>query len=244
MSELEQRSYDVAMSVEALASAWARTEEASAGSVVIADTEVSGRLRGGVPWTLRGPEALSMAIVMRPNIAPMQEALLWTVAGLAAAEAFTAVTGIEYHTIWPDRVASSQRDEPSCFLNVVVQLRPGAIDHAVFAVRADLVPLEIEASESSRSELVRAVTHAVDRNVERLEQDPPAMLSLFNDRCHIVDELVLAKLLPRGEARGRATAVDSDGFLVLESSTGMLERIAPASLRTLELVDTSDHGNT
>jgi len=52
-----------------------------------------------------------------------------------------------------------------------------------------------------------------------------------------MDELVLAKLLPRGEARGRSTAVDSDGFLVLESTTGMLERIAPASLRTLDLAN-------
>ena len=107
MNESEQRSYDVAMSVEALASAWARTEGAPAGSVVVAETEVSGRLRGGVPWTLGGVDALSMAIVVRPNIAPMKEALLWTAATLAAAEALTTATGTEHGVVWPDRIAAS-----------------------------------------------------------------------------------------------------------------------------------------
>lgn len=237
MSEPEQRSYDVAMSVEALASAWARTEDAVAGSVVLADTEVSGRLRGGVPWTLGGAESLSMAIVVRPNIAPMQEALLWAVAGLAVAEAFTVATGTEHGAIWPDRVVVSAHNEPSCFLNVLVQLRPGAIDHAVIAVRVDLRPLQIEGIECNGTELVSTIADAVQSSIAQIEQDPVALLEAFNDRCQIIDELVLAKLLPRGEARGRATAVDSDGFLVLESSTGMLERIAPASLRSLDLAD-------
>ncbi len=241
MSEPEQRSYEVAMSVEALASAWARTEAAPAGSVVIADTEVSGRRRGGVPWTLRGAGALSMAIVVRPNIAPMQEALLWTVAALAAAEALTDASGTEHGPLWPDRVVGSLRDEPSCFVNVVVQLRPGAIDHAVVSVRADLRALPLQTSGSRRAELVSTMSEALRKTVERLEQDPAGLLATFNDRCLLTDELVLAKLLPRGEARGRATAVDSEGFLVLESSTGMLERIAPASLRTVHLVD--PHGS-
>jgi len=223
------------MSVEALASAWARTEGASAGSVVIAETEVSGRLRGGVPWRLGGAEALCMAIVMRPNIAPMQEALLWTVAGLAAAEALTVATGTEHGAIWPDRVAGAATEEPACFVNVLVQLRPGAIDHAVLSVRVDLRTLPIASSESARAELARAMALSVQHTVERLEQDPIGLLAAFNEKCLIMDQLVLATLLPRGEARGRATAVDGDGFLVLESSTGMLERIAPASLRSLEL---------
>lgn len=237
MSKPEQRSYDVAMSVEALASAWARTEAAPAGSVVVADTEVSGRLRGGVPWTLGGADALSMAIVVRPNIAPMQEALLWTVAALAAAEALTDASGTEHGPLWPDRIVGSLRDEPTCFVNVVVQLRPGAIDHAIVSLRADLRALQLKASGSGRLALVSTMSEALRKTIERLEQDPAGLLAAFNNRCLLMDELVLAKLLPRGEARGRSTAVDSDGFLVLESTTGMLERIAPASLRTLDLAN-------
>lgn len=237
MNESEQRSYDVAMSVEALASAWARTEGARAGSVVVAETEVSGRLRGGVPWKLGGVGALSMAIVVRPNIAPMQEALLWTAATLATAEALTAATGTEYGVVWPDRIAASATAEAACFVNVLVQLRPGAIDHATISIRADLRVLGIEPTASARAALVGALSHAATASIELLEQDSVGLLAQFSDRCLVMDERVLARLLPRGEARGRVTAVDSDGFLVLESSTGMLERIAPASLRSLDLAE-------
>ena len=237
MSEPEQRSYDVAMSVEALASAWARTEVAPAGSVVVAETEVSGRLRGGVPWTLGGVDALSMAIVVRPNIAPMQEALLWTAATLAAAEALTTATGTEHGVVWPDRIAASAGAEHACFVNVLVQLRPGAIDHATISIRADLRVLGIEPTEPARAALIETLSNAVKVSVALLEEDPVGLLARFSDRCLVMDERVLVRLLPRGEARGRVTAVDSDGFLVLESSTGMLERIAPASLRSLDLAE-------
>ena len=62
----EPRRYEVAMSVEALASAWARTENAPDGAVVVADSEISGRLRGGTPWRAAGDDALIMAMVIRP----------------------------------------------------------------------------------------------------------------------------------------------------------------------------------
>ena len=225
------------MSVEALAAAWARTENAPAGSVVIAETEVAARLRGGVPWKLAGPQALSMAVVVRPDIAPMQEALLWAAASLAVAEAITTTTGVENGAIWPDSVTRSAEEPPSCSVNVLAQLGPGAIDHVVVSVRADLEALAIESTEPSRAALVSAISAALGRTVGQLEDDPVALIESFTDVCLIMDQSVQVKLLPRGEARGRVTAVDRDGFLVLESSTGMLERIAPASLRSLQLAD-------
>lgn len=227
------------MSVEALASAWARTEGAPAGSVVVAEREVSGRLRGGVPWTLGGPDALSMAVVVRPNIAPMQEALLWTASALGAAEALTSATGTEQGVVWPDRIAASAvaSAERPCFVNVLVQLRPGAIDHATVSIRADLQALGIEGTESTRAALIGTMAEAVKASIELLEDDPAGLLAKFSERCLVMGERVHVKLLPRGDARGRVTAVDNDGFLVLESGTGMLERVAPASLRSLDPAD-------
>ena len=176
-----------------------------------------------------------MAIVVRPDITPMQEALLWTAAALAAAQALTAASGTEQGVVWPDRIAASAAADHACFINVLVQLRPGAIDHAAISIRADLSVLGIEATEQARTALIGALSDAVKASVELLEEDPVRLLAKFSDRCLVMDESVHVKLLPRGEARGRVTAVDSDGFLVLESSTGMLERIAPASLRSIHL---------
>jgi len=158
------------MSVEALASAWARTEDAPDGSIVVADSEISGRLR--------------------------------------------------------------------CVVNVTTQLGPGRVEHSVLAVRTHLGGLEIaNGPADTKAQLLAALEEQLQAATRLIEHDPLALLEAFNDRCVAMNRRVLVSLLPRGEARGRATAVDKDGFLVLESSTGMLERIAPASLRSIELFD-------
>ena len=107
----------------------------------------------------------------------------------------------------------------------------------VVSVRANLEALTIESTKPSRAALVNAISASLGRAVGQLEDDPVALIESFTDVCLIMDQSVQVKLLPRGEARGRVTAVDRDGFLVLESLTGMLERIAPASLRSLQLAD-------
>ena len=229
----ETRRYDVAMSVEALASAWARTENAPDGAIVVADSEISGRLRGGTPWRPTGDNALIMAMVIRPSIDPLQEALLWLVGSLGAAEALTGATGTVHTAVWPDTVVRrGGEDAASASVNVALQLGPGRVDHAVLAVRADLDGLD-----GGKDQLLASLEEKLLAATRLLESDFLALLDEFNDQCAAISRRALVSLLPRGEARGRVTAVDKDGFLVLESSTGMLERIAPASLRSLELVD-------
>ncbi|NOX28784.1 MAG: hypothetical protein GXP35_01835 [Actinobacteria bacterium] len=228
----EIRRYQVGTSVEALASAWARTERAPTGSVVVIDREISGRLRGGRPWRMADDEALMMAIVVRPALNPLSEALLWPVASLATADALTEATGQDYSVVWPDVVVRENEDSSRSRVNVMIQLGPGRIEHAVLAVRTRLAGLA-----ATKEQLLHALQEHLLATTLRVETDSLAMLEAFNDRCSIINERACVSLLPRGEARGRIIAVDADGFLVLESSTGMLERIAPASFRSLELVD-------
>ena len=125
------------MSVEALASAWARREGAPDGAAVVAGTEVAGRLRGGEPWTVGGDDALLMAVVTRPDVDPMREAVLWLPASLAAAETIAVIAGKEGLLRWPDRVVFPRGNPSACAVNVVTQLGPGRIDHSVVSLRVD-----------------------------------------------------------------------------------------------------------
>ena len=220
------------MSVEALASAWARTDDAPDGAVVVIGSEISGRLRGGIPWRLAGDDALMMAMVVRPALNPLQEPLLWLVATLAAADALVDVSGEEHGVIWPDSVVSLRGENLRSSINVIVQLGPGRIEHAVLAVRTSLDGLTAD-----KKQLLEALEHRLSSATRLVESDALVMLETFNDRCSIINRQARVSLLPRGEARGRVAAVDPDGFIVLESPTGMLERIAPAALRSLELID-------
>lgn len=219
------------MSVEALASSWARTDNAPDGAVIVADTEISGRLRGGTPWREAEENALIMAMVIRPAIDPLSEALLWLVATLGVADALEATAGNGHRIIWPDTIAREDGTSVRSAINVTVQLGPGRIEHAVLAVRTHLDGLR-----ATKDQLLHALKEHLLAATRLAEANPMELRDTFNDRCWLMNKRARISLLPRGEARGRITAVDPDGFLVLESSTGMLERIAPASLRSLELV--------
>ncbi len=233
------RHYRAGMSVEALASSWARGEQAPDGAVVVLDNEISGRLRGGEPWTVGGTDGLMFAMVSRPDINPLQESLLWLPASLAAADALVAVTETDHAVLWPDRVINRQEEARRCAVNVSVQLGPGRVEHAIFAVRLDLRRLPEEALDQGALQqpaFVSTYVESARRYVELLSSDPDELLAEYAGRCAQMSERVRVKLLPRGEARGRVAGIDRDGFLVLESPTGMLERIAPASLHSIEKV--------
>lgn len=225
------------MSVDALASSWARAEQGPDGAVVLLDNEISGRLRGGEPWTLGGPDGLMMAMVARPEMNPLHEALLWLPASLAAADALAETTNAELGVWWPDRVTERSASEPRCAVNVIVQLGPGRVEHTIFAVRVDLrAGLHGDRVRIDVDLFIRTFVASARRHIHHLSNEPDVLLSDHAERCAQMGERVRVALLPRGEARGRVAAVDRDGFLVLESPTGMLERIAPASLRSIEMV--------
>lgn len=235
------RSYDVGTSVEALASAWARREAAPEGAVVVVTNEVAGRLRGGEPWLIGGGDAVLMAVVTRPSLDPMQEALLWLPASLAAMESIAEATSIECRLRWPDRLVDAATAATWGATNVITQLGPGRIEHSIFSLRIDKRSLrERHVAWPGDEGVVERFVHHTQRFLELLRTDAAAVLDAYADRCDLLGERVRAELLPRGEARGRVVAVDADGFLVLESPTGMLERVAPSTLRSLEIVSVDD----
>lgn len=229
MSEI--RRYPVGMSLEALAGAWARTEHGEHGSVVVIANEIAGRLRGGVPWRLGEPDGLMMAMILRPKISPLQEALLWLSVSLAATQACDAAASGEHAALWPDGVERESDGERCCYTNVSVQLGPGRVEHAILSVRADLAKLEV-----THEDLLSALMPSIKSTVSLLESDPLALINSFSDRCTMVNRQVKVRLLPRGQARGRVAAIGPEGFMVLESATGMLERVAPASLHSVEVL--------
>ena len=225
----EIRRFDVGMSVDSLAAAWARQEAAPAGSVVTMATEISGRRRGGVPWTVGAPDGFMMAMVTRPQIAPRKEALLWPAVTLASATAIGTVSGQRQRVLWPDAVGPADA-APICFTNVGVQLGPDRIEHAVLSVRVDLGLAKVDDRERLLTELITEL----DAAMRQLETDPLVIVETFSQAYELMDCLVAATLMPRGSARGRVAAIDENGDLVLESTTGMLERIMPSSLRSLD----------
>lgn len=221
----------VGVSVEALASAWSRRDHVPGGSVVVVDTEIAARRRLGEPWSERPDDTLSFAMVLRPDIELTHHGLLWLVGTLAAAEAGAACGRVDLAIRWPDSVATIDTADPVAFVNIVTQLGPGHIEHAIVALRFLLPALGLESGD--RAELLDRAVVELDRAAALLVTDRQSLIDAVTELTSIIGTRVKAALLPRGEARGRATAIDPEGRLVLETSTGMLEYVTVDSIRAI-----------
>ncbi len=227
--EAEVRHYPVGISVEQLASGWLRSENAPSGSTVIVDHEIGGRQRLGIPWKIPPARSIACAVVLHTKLRAEDEALLWTVALLAAVRAAGVRPG------WPDLLF----DSAGCVVGSVsleVNCGSGFVESAIVSLRLDRASLDATSPASAEvrrtvaiefSSAVRDTALAAERNVENLLADYAGTSALVGSR-------VRASLLPHGEIRGVATGVSASGLLVLESATGMIEQLNPISVLRVE----------
>ena len=225
----------VALSAEARMHQRARQEAAPAMSVVVVDTEIAARLRGGVEWDRA--DALAVAVLARPGGLDYRNAeLAWPAAGLAAASALSELTGDRYVCDWPDRVrcaveASGGGDaapEPATVAATAsTHLGPGRVDYAVLTVRAAPVGML-----GSRDALIESVVSHVAEGA-RLLDDPETLLGRYRECCATLGHAVAISLAPSGSKRGVATDIAPSGGLVVRSATGLTETVSVSALRTL-----------
>ena len=122
----------MAVSVDALMHQWARQESAPAGAALVAEAEISARLRGGALW--RTSEALAAAVLARPaELDPSGMDLAWLAASLGAARALDIAAGGEHRCEWPDAVLVGLGAE--VVVSAVSVLGPGRVDYAILIVR-------------------------------------------------------------------------------------------------------------
>lgn len=233
-SELVRR-YEAAVSAEALALAWARQGDGPAGATVVVDNEVSPRGRNGRLWSVPADGTLAVAVVLRPGFGLPDADAAWLLAGLVGATTAAAAGGRAVGTWWPDRVVNPETGAELVMTKAEVQLGPGRVRSAVITLRFDLDGIGIHLDDKAR--VLDAVSDAVG---EVVDIDAETAAARYRAACVQIGRDVKLTLLPKGETRGRASAVDRAGRLHLESRTGMVERIGIDVLRDLHMVDHGD----
>lgn len=224
---IEIRRYPVALTTESLALGWARSEAAPEGAVVIADQELAPRQRKGPPWVAFPGNGLYASIVLRPQLPPEGEDLIWILASVAAANALRSL-GVEAVLKWPDDVMVGDRKIAG--VKAVAQLGPGCIESAVLTFRMNLdvekgeLPEELrEVATSALIEQGRQVApdEALDAVWSALDaaydSGAPALLEDYRALCGTFGRSVRAHLLPRGEMVGTARDVDPFGALLIDT---------------------------
>lgn len=228
----EIRRYQAAVSVGAMALGWANLEKAPSGAAVVVDHEVSPLGRLGQPWLVPATSTLAFAVVLRPRLSAEEADVPWLVAALAVADGIEAADERPTRPVWPDQVV----DEDGALraqIRADVQLGPGKVRVAVASVRLDVTD---GPDPERRERLLTAICEQLDRRTSELAEGVAGPLAAYEKRCSTLGCDLKLRLVPRGEMRGNAFAIDPLGRLELRSATGMVERVSVNMVRSLEVL--------
>lgn len=228
------RRFPVAVSVDAMALAWANREDAPHGATVVVEQEIGARGLHGRPWELAAADSLSVAVVLRPAVSVEEADVSWLVAGLSAAKAAEAVMGTEVSTWWPDTVVPVGSQDALAAVRAEIQLGPGRVRSAVITVRFDLVRLGV--GTAGREDVLDKFLAAVDEVSAELAEGTAGVASAYEKRCAVVGRRVRITLAPKGETRGLARGITRGARLEVESPSNMVEKIGVDQIRELTVM--------
>jgi BirA family biotin operon repressor/biotin-[acetyl-CoA-carboxylase] ligase len=226
------RRYRAAVSAGAMALAWANQEAAPSGALVVVEHEVSPLGRLGVLWPVPAVNTLAFAAVLRPKLTAEAADVPWLIAALAVADGIEAAGGPEVSAAWPDLVVDAQTGQTRASLRADVQLGPGKVRVAVATIRIDLS----EETSDRREELLEAIGTQLDLRTAELADGVTGPLAAYEQRCSTLGHNLKIRLVPRGELRAHAHAIDPLGRLELRSSTGMVERVSVNQVREVAVL--------
>lgn len=217
------RSYPALLSTDSDAQAWARAG-AAAGAVVVADYQASPRGRGGKEWTVRPGTGLGFSLVLRPGLPSAREGWLYVPVGSALLDVVPQPASVS----WPDEVHGP--DRPLARFGIQAETDQHGLRWAVATVL-------IEDAAPPRAPLLARVVTAIE---DRVRAESAEVLAGYQKRCATLGHRVRARMIPLGPAgtvvTGQATAVLSNGSLVLHTEQGRRVMVHPMELGLLDHV--------
>jgi len=212
--------------------AWANQEGAPSGAAVVVTHEVSPLGRLGQLWAVPTASTLAFAVVLRPKLSSEEADVPWLVAALAVVEGIEAAGGPKVAAAWPDLVVDAETGRTVASVRADVQLGPGKVRVAVATVRLDLTA----DTEDRREVLLAAVCDRLDQRNAELAEGVSGPLAAYEGRCCTLGHNLKLRLIPRGELRVHAAAIDPLGRLECRSPSGMVERMSVNQVRSVQVL--------
>lgn len=213
----------------------AAREGASAGTVMVADRQTSGRGRLGRTFLSPGGVGVYLSALIRPDCAPTELMHLTCAVAVAMCDAVEAAFGFRPRIKWTNDLVFGNKKLGGILTELGLNPQTGRVDHAVLGIGINCNQLEADFDESIRSiaTSARMITGAqTDRNrliaemVKALESmdrellsSPGSMLDRYRADCLT---LGMAVSILRGDEVLHATALDIDceGGLVVRYDSG------------------------
>ncbi len=206
------------------------------GSVFFADEQLAGRGRGGHGWISVAGEGLYVSVLLRPQIPASRLPFLPLAAGLAAAEAIHAISGLTVDLRWPNDLLIGPRKTGGILAETTSQSK-GPPHEVVVGIGINVhqrafppglatpaTSLDLESGKHlSRQTLLAALLKSLEREASALA-DPAATAT-------IAERLEQASTWIRGrkvEVHGPQTCtgvtagLDDHGFLRVATANGLV----------------------
>lgn len=204
---------------------------AAEGLVVVAEQQTAGRGRLGRSWTSPPRAGLTFSVLLRPAVPGPRKGLLPLLAGLAAAEAVTAVGALDVRLKWPNDLLDAADGRK--LAGILAEAVDGAVVVGIglnVTTRADELPderagslLVAGAQVTDRASLLKELLRAFDRRYAawlQADGSPHAVLPAYREICATIGQRVRLAL-PAGQlVVGTATSVDDDGRLRVREDDG------------------------
>ena len=219
---------------------------APSGSVYLDDEQRAGRGRADHAWQSAAGEGLYVSVLLRPPIPAARLPLLPLAAGLAAAEAIRAVTGLTADLRWPNDVLLGPRKAVGIL--VESKIENGVAAFAVAGIGINVhqrafapglvtpaTSLDLEAKRRvSRQDLLVALLKSLEREAQGLA-NPAAGVT-------IPERVAQASTWIRGRrvevhgpqaCTGVTAGLDANGFLLVRTADGLVT-VQTGGIRALE----------
>jgi BirA family biotin operon repressor/biotin-[acetyl-CoA-carboxylase] ligase len=205
------------------------------GSVYFADEQQAGRGRGGHAWHSAAGEGLYVSVLLRPDIPAARLPLLPLVAGLAAADAVTATSGLEVDLRWPNDLLIGPRKAGGIL--VEAQSEDSVVAFAVVGIGINVHQREFDPGLSTPA---TSLDLEVGRRIERqallvsllksLEREAAALADAAAEEA-IAERVALASTWINGRSVevhgpqacvGVTAGLDRHGFLLVQTDAGVV----------------------
>jgi BirA family biotin operon repressor/biotin-[acetyl-CoA-carboxylase] ligase len=208
------------------------------GTVILAEEQIAGVGRLGRCWTSPSELGIYCSILLRLPLAPASFPVASLVLGLSTAEAIEKATSLACDLRWPNDVLIEERKVAGILTHLVDNCIVAGIGINVNQtsfppdLRTPATSLRIASDGrlQSREEVVVALLEAVDFFSSMLVSEGPAsILRTFTSASSYA--LNRRIVIEENGIKGVTAGLDENGFLLVRSDSGRLERLAAGGVR-------------
>jgi len=209
-------------------------EGAPAWTIVVAGHQQQGRGRLGRTWESKPGASLLVSVLLRPDLAPPDAALLTLAAGACMAMSCSVACGVDVRCKWPNDLMAGQRKLGGILTEANVE--KGRMSHVVVGVGTNVeqgpeaFPPELRGSatsvaiEGGRPDAPALLFEFLFRLKRFADPARPGfretVLDMYRRVCDTIGRTVRATTTDGREVEGMATGVGESGQLMVETDAG------------------------